>query len=358
MGLFRALAERIRPARAHSAPISDLAIAEGLARIAVDETRTLYRDLTSQATEAQSADPIEVLLFTILYAAHAHRAHRGTTATALDPIRLRRVEERAATIAIAQFVHSAPLRPGADLDRLKADLLRECLQRAPSLMADYVKLDEHVGAGNKDALYSFTLLVAARLAGESAIEHADPDALLRLMQSIGGSWSRTKQAVTRIEREASADPVDPTPGIHLALPETWRLRASDPCWSYGDLSSPQYNFLLSLLAPTPEAIDDSLPPTAVLEALLARNPMAADGDFVSLGPSRALAQYRSATTEHGRRKDDRHWWLIETSAKPVRLAVFTLSVLADQANEEATDALAVDLRRAITSAEFVAPQSR
>ena len=60
----------------------------------------------------------------------------------------------------------------------------------------------------------------------------------------------------------------------------------------------------------------------------------------TIGNGRATAHYRSTTPEDGRPKDDHHWWLLECRSDVSRIAVFTLSVLAEIAERQATSALA------------------
>jgi hypothetical protein len=65
-----------------------------------------------------------------------------------------------------------------------------------------------------------------------------------------------------------------------------------------------------------------------------------------------VAAYRTDLPEPAGRKDDRHWIVLEKDAHTMKLALCTLSVLADKARREQTDALAQVLASAIAELRF------
>ena len=95
----------------------------------------------------------------------------------------------------------------------------------------------------------------------------------------------------------------------------------------------------------------SFSPEQVLKSILSANSMASSPEYRSLGTSRALAQYRTSMPG-SERKDDYHWLLLAVESDVMRVALFTLSVLADKANSQSTAALAESLRERIAAAEF------
>lgn len=343
MGWVTSIGRRLGLSRSVSSEFSDYPIAEALAVRALREQQTLYSEVAQHVHNQASLDMPGMLLYVISVIAYAYRR----SATRSHRSRLERIEATFAKIAIAQFLHAAPLKAGVDRDDLLSRLIGQYLQQAPTRSQNFSKLEAAFMGGKEKALYSFMTIMCVQLCGEKAVDFSN---LPPLVQSVGGVYTRALKAWSEDEFEPLAAVEGKTPGVTINLPASWRARRTDP-WLYSDMSTPQYNFLLTVLPPLPGAPKSGSPESA-LTSILAANPLASGAQYASLGKTRAMAQYRTSMPEDGHDKDDYHWWLLEIQSKATRLASFTLSALADKANSQNTAALAESFRERVATAKF------
>jgi len=190
-------------------------------------------------------------------------------------------------------------------------------------------------------------------------EFSGPDD--ELLKKVKGSIPHVKLAIEgRRETERwptlmewpLAPVTDTATQITLRLPATWELLQSGNVSNYRDLRVPQYNFLIS--ARRADLTSDAPPfPVEIARSFLRANPDAYSAEIYNVGTNRAVAHYLTTQQEpHGNRKADQHWFVLETGRGIVNIAIMTLSILADMAREEETDALTLMLGKEIENLKF------
>jgi tetratricopeptide (TPR) repeat protein len=161
-------------------------------------------------------------------------------------------------------------------------------------------------------------------------------------------WTRLREWPLKTVSDASMR-------VTLRLPETWQLSQHAGTSTYRDVKTPQYNFVISSSSRKPAAVYDGQSALEVLKSIVCANPTANLPEFHAVGSDCAVACYLSRVTEdaHGR-KDDRHWCVLKRGRNrdSVATVVCTLSVLADIARKNETEALTEMLTTEIKRIRF------
>ncbi|MEM7412225.1 MAG: hypothetical protein AAF430_18495 [Myxococcota bacterium] len=143
---------------------------------------------------------------------------------------------------------------------------------------------------------------------------------------------------------------DPESGFRINLPSGWKRVPVDNIGLYQVPERPQYNFLISREEIEQEPDAPAVGQTAQLILRSLRGARAQR--TVASSPTRGVWYYETALTERGRSKDDRHWMLLESRGRTLHYGVFTLSVLAEEADATETAALVAILEPEIAAADF------
>jgi len=259
-----------------------------------------------------------------------------------------RVQEAFERYAIARFIHRCGLSPKVRATEVRAWFLTRYRAIFPFFEERFDKtLAKWQTDDGQRLLHLWALQLVMEFSSRRFDLH-DKERARRAVLAVENVWSKALLQILRLDVDAVAVSVDPMSNLAVDAPEGWLATAGPPGEFY-DPALPEYHVWITVVDPLVD-YDGSDP--MVVARDLAHQPDRTAGSSVRLGPDRALAVYRTSADESGVPKDDRHWWLLERRDNCLQRAVFTLSVLAAEADPRATDEVAALWQARISAAQF------